>query len=107
MDVKLYFQKIRSLEQQLPEGNVVVSSCKTADGGRPGRAMELTRSLAAKMIVDGKVRLATEQESAEYRSAFMQAQEDIKAREQMPQRSFLVDLAAARRSAGPVKGKKG
>ncbi len=107
MDVRLYFKKIRALAQELPEENVIVTSCATSDGGRAGRLMELTRDLAAQMIVDGRVRLATDEERAEYRETVEQEQERRRAQEYQPQRSFLIDLATVRKSVSPVKGKKG
>jgi hypothetical protein len=97
MNVKAYFQKLRAAEQELPGDHVVVVSLRTADGAREGRVMELNRSLAAKMIVDRRVRLATENEIAEFRMQEAKEQEEANLRNTDPRTRFLVDLAEAQR----------
>ena len=69
MNLRAYFDKIRDVEQSLSSEEVVVVSVGTPDGGCPGRVMVLNRSLAARMLVDGRVRLATKEESVSYRNA--------------------------------------
>jgi hypothetical protein len=67
MELKAYYQKLRQVESGLAEPHVVVVSLDTPDGGRAGRLTEAPRSLAAKLIVEGSARLATEEEAARYR----------------------------------------
>ncbi len=98
MEIKGYFQKIRSVEQTLPADCVVVASLATPDGGREGRFMDLSRSLAAKMIVDRKARLATEEEARAHREELQKETEDANARVQAARPAFLVDLAETRRT---------
>ena len=66
MDIRLYFEKVKELEATLP-ASVLISSLATPDGGVPGTISELSRGYAARMIIDGKARLATEQEAVQYR----------------------------------------
>ncbi len=57
MDLRDYYRKIREKEQEIAEPFVTVVSLKTLDGGRPGRKTFVSRKVAAKLIVDGKVEL--------------------------------------------------
>lgn len=67
MDLKAYYRKIREVEAQLPGEEVVIVSYETPDGGVPGVKTEVSKRLAAKLLVEGRGRLATEAEAAEYR----------------------------------------
>jgi len=62
MDVLAYYGKRREMEQGLPEPCVVVSLA-TENGGKAGVKTEVRRALAAKMIVEGCVRQASEEEA--------------------------------------------
>jgi len=88
MDVKAYYQKIREVENQLPAGEVVIVSLDTPDGGRAGRAMEADRRLAAKMIVDGRARVATPEEVEAFRKSEGTAQAELFARTSPSRMSF-------------------
>ena len=68
MDTKTYFRKIRALEQQIEDRDVVVVSLDTPVGGKAGLAMETTRFLACKLVVEGKARLATAEEAAQFQN---------------------------------------
>jgi|GEM_PF-3820049 len=100
MDVKAYFQKIRAVERSLGEGDAVVVSLETNDGGRAGRAMELSRELAAKMIVDGRVRTASAEEAERYRAEARGEREEWAARSSSPQEHFLIDIAERKSAKG-------
>ena len=73
MDLKVYYQKLRQVEQSITEPHVVLVSQETPDGGRAGVPVEAPRSLAAKLIVEGAARLATEQEAEEYHARSTEA----------------------------------
>ncbi len=73
MDVKVYYQKLRQIEAEIAEGEVVVVSLETADGGKAGVKTEAPRAIAAKLIVEGRARLATEEEATAYRTAVVEA----------------------------------
>jgi len=60
MNLRTYYQKIRDIEQALVEPFVVLESNETADGGKEGLLTEVPRQLAAKMMADGRARLAGE-----------------------------------------------
>ena len=66
MDLRVFYQKIRQLEQEIEEPHVVVVSLETPDGGKPGVKTEVTRENAARMVVEGRARLASSSETADY-----------------------------------------
>jgi hypothetical protein len=69
MTLEQYFFKIKKLTEALTAESVVVVSLETFDGGKAGLLNELPKELAAKWVVEDRVRLASDQESAEYRTA--------------------------------------
>ena len=62
MDVRVYFEKIRQVQATIEPPYVLVNSLETPDGGIPGTVSEVTRHMAAKLIVEHRARLATNQE---------------------------------------------
>ena len=80
MDLRVFYQKLRKLEQEISDPHVVVVSLETADGGRAGQKSEVTRVIAARSILEGRARLATAEETAEYRKAIDQALQDAEQR---------------------------
>lgn len=63
MNLRAYFQKIREVEKQILEDVVYVASLAgDDDGGLAGIVSQVTRAIAAKLIVDQKSRLATNEE---------------------------------------------
>lgn len=77
MDIKAFFKKVRQVEANLPGVHVVVISQDTPDGGRGGVPSEVSRAVAAKMIVEGSVRLATPEEANGYRQMIADAKKAI------------------------------
>ena len=75
MDLRAYYKKIREFESTIDEADVVVVSHATRDGGRDGVRTEVPRGVAARMLADGQVRLATEEESSEFRNDTRRAHE--------------------------------
>ncbi len=67
MDLKVFYQKLRQVEASLEEPHVVVISRETPDGGRAGVANEVSRTVAARMVVSGRARLATADETSAFR----------------------------------------
>lgn len=67
MDIRAYFQKVRQTEQSISAPWVVVISQETSDGGKAGQANEVSRDVAAQLIVEGRAKLASESEAREYR----------------------------------------
>jgi phage terminase Nu1 subunit (DNA packaging protein) len=66
MDIRMYFEKIKEAESAISDAFVVVSSLQTPDGGKAGNLTEVTRTVAAQLLVEGKARIANEDEVAEY-----------------------------------------
>src|SRR5664279_4758964 len=69
MDVRVYFQKIRQLEGTITHEHVVVVSEETSDGGKAGVSIEVSRATAAKLIVEGRGKLATDEQAKSYYAA--------------------------------------
>ena len=81
MDLRVFFQKVRETEKNISTEHVVVMSLETSDGGRPGQLTEVSRAVAARLIVEGRARLATGEETARYYEAEAVSREDIRQRE--------------------------
>jgi len=81
MDLRVFFQKLRKIEQEIVDPHVVVVSHETPDGGRAGRLAEVSRSNAARLILEGHAQLATAEESAEFRAAARKALEEAQQRQ--------------------------
>jgi hypothetical protein len=77
MDLKIFYQKVREAEMQIADDPTLVVSFETSDGGKDGVVSEVPRAIAARMIVESKVRRATEQQSAEYRQGIEDARRRI------------------------------
>jgi hypothetical protein len=75
MDLKQYFRKIRQIEATLSEMFPLVVSLETPDGGKPGLVSEISREQAAKLIVEGRAVLASEEEKELYREQQASARE--------------------------------
>jgi hypothetical protein len=66
MDLRQYYLAIQQVENTIQDNAVVVVSTETDDGGRAGTLSEVTRHAAARMVVEGKALLATEEQKAHY-----------------------------------------
>lgn len=66
MDVKQYYRKIAEAEAEITEAYPVVISLDTEDGGKAGVTCEVSRPVAAKMIVEGRALLATAAQKEQY-----------------------------------------
>lgn len=73
MDLQLYYQKIRETETKIADEFALVVSLETSDGGKSGRKTEVPRRLAAKLLVEGQVRLATKDELKAHRESLAEA----------------------------------
>jgi sRNA-binding protein len=81
MDLKAYYQRIRELERGFGSEAVVLVSLDTPDGGKAGVLTEAPAHVAARMIVGGRARAATAEESAEFRKRTGEAQRAASERE--------------------------
>lgn len=89
MDLKHYYRKIRETEQSFSDEFPVVVSFETSDGGKAGRLVEVSRSVAAKMIVDGRAAIAT----PEQHEAFLTEQNAVRLAAQKADLARRVQLA--------------
>ena len=80
MDLRVFYQKLRKIEQEIAKPHVVVVSQETPDGGREGQKTEVSRSLAARLVLEGRARLANLQESEEYHAGVQKALLDAQQR---------------------------
>jgi hypothetical protein len=107
MDLRMFYQKLRKLEQEIIEPHVVVVSHETSDGGKEGQKAEVSRGSAARLILEGRARLAGAEETAEYRKTIEQALRDAEQREMSSRVQLNVisdtDLRAIKAAARPEK----
>ena len=80
MDLRVFYQKLRKIEEEIAESTVVVVSHETPDGGKAGRKAEVARGVAARLILEGRARLTTPEEAAEYRHALETATREAEQR---------------------------
>lgn len=76
MDLRAFYQKLRKVEQEIADPTVVVVSHETADGGRAGMRSEVSRAIAARLLVEGRARLATAEETTEFHEGIEQARKE-------------------------------
>jgi hypothetical protein len=81
MDLRSYYKKVRDTEATLKGDEVVVVSLETAEGGKAGVRTEAPRSVAATLIAEGRARLATNEETADFREAMQAAREKYESEE--------------------------
>lgn len=69
MDLRAFYQKIRQTEAEIKGDHVVIISCETPDGGRAGIATEVARPIAARLVVEGRAALATNEQAEAFHAA--------------------------------------
>jgi len=82
MDLRTYYQNIRDTEATIAAQYAVVVSKATDAGGRSGVLVEVTRHVAAKMMVEGSAAMATAEQAAAFQAkqaAALKAAEDAAA----------------------------
>jgi hypothetical protein len=75
MDLRAYYKKIRETEASLTGECMVVVSVATPEGGKEGVRTEVPRMVAAKLLAEGRARLATEEETGEFHDSNREARE--------------------------------
>jgi hypothetical protein len=75
VDLRDYYQQLRQIAETIADEHAVVVSKATPDGGKAGVRTEVTRGIAAKLVVEGKARLATSEEGDAYRSGLREAKQ--------------------------------
>ncbi len=66
MDLRAYYRKIRETETMLNGDHFVVVSLETSEGGKAGVRTEASRAVAAKLIAEGRARVASDEEGVEF-----------------------------------------
>ena len=110
MDLRVYYQKLRAIEQEIHEAHVVVISHETPEGGRAGQMSEVSRSVAAKLVLEGRAHAANPEQTAEFRNRVAQARKEAEERA-MAQRIQVnliseADLKAAKSNLTPARPEK-
>jgi hypothetical protein len=73
MDLRSYYKKVRDAEAALPEEHMVMVSLATSEGGKEGVRTEASRAVAARLIAEGRSRLATGGETLAFHEAHREA----------------------------------
>lgn len=114
MDVKQYYRKIHDVEAGLKDKYPMVISLETPDGGKAGVVSEVSRPLAAKLIVEGRAALANDAEIERYRQEQAEAKRSAEKAElaKRLQVAIIADpevkknLSGSKKSDGPTPGGK-
>ncbi len=99
MDVRAYFRALRELAAAFEDEQVLVISLPTSDGGKGGRALPLSREIAARMVMEGRARHCSAEEWRAYREEQSGAQAERNARELSGDGEYVVAANAAPRKA--------
>ena len=75
MDLRAYYKKLREVEETLTGQHLIVVSLATPEGGKEGVRTEVPRSVAAKLLAEGRARVATNEESLEFYESHREARE--------------------------------
>nr|AEQ20625.1 hypothetical protein [uncultured bacterium CSLF43] len=75
MDLRAYYQELRQTMADIADEHVVVISNATSDGGKADVRTEVTRGIAARLVVERRARLATAEEAETYRSELREAKQ--------------------------------
>lgn len=84
MDLRSYYNKVREAEAQLKGEYLVMVSLATAEGGKNDVKTEVPRGIAAKLIAEGRARVASDEEARQFhemnQEAMLRHQRDEAAR---------------------------
>lgn len=101
MDLKAYYRKIREIESGIADEYPVVKSLATPNGGRQGHLTEVTKAVAARMLAEGSVEIASAEEALDYRKRITTAQQAEEERREAAKIQFTIisegDLRGLRR----------
>jgi hypothetical protein len=75
MDLRSYYKKVKDTEAALRGSEIVLVSLETPEGGKEGVRTEAPRGVAAKLIAEGRARVATEAEAREFREGLRAARQ--------------------------------
>jgi hypothetical protein len=81
MDLRVYYSKVREAEAALAEDHPVVVSLATSEGGKAGVCTEVPRHIAARLIAEGRARVASPEEAEDFREGHRAARADYEQQE--------------------------
>ena len=90
MDLKAFYQRIRQTEESIGDEFPFIKSLPTEDGGKAGRLVEVPRSVAARLIVEGTAELATAKECTAARTRVAEERRQEESRRRAAQVQFTV-----------------
>ena len=67
MDLRAYYKRVRAIEAELEGDDVVLASLATPEGGRDDVFTEAPRAVGARLIAEGRARLADPRETEHFR----------------------------------------
>jgi len=107
VDLTVFYRKIRQIEKEIEGDHAVVVSSETPDGGVSGRTANVPKAIAARLVVEGKARLATAEESERHHRETTQAIEAGRRRELLGRAQVRLlsdgDIEALRSALKPAK----
>jgi hypothetical protein len=103
MDLRSYYKKVRDAEASLKGNEVVVVSLATSEGGKDGVLTEAPRGVAAKLIAEGRARVATSEEAGEFRDGLRAAREQYEQEEAARRVQIVMMPATDARKAPKVR----
>jgi hypothetical protein len=74
MDLRQYYREIAEQEARIEEAFPLIVSLKTETGGKEGMISEVSRAMAARLIVEKRARMANAMEIAAYRAMLLEQQ---------------------------------
>jgi hypothetical protein len=81
MDLKTWYKKVRDAESTLTSEHIVIVSLATSEGGKAGVQTEVPRLIAARLIAEGRARVASDEEASDFREKIQAALEARKQEE--------------------------
>jgi len=108
MNLHTYYARIRSIEDSIADDSIVIKSLATEAGGVAGRLTEVSRAIAARMVVDGVAEIASPTEAKRHRTDAVARREAEEERRRAAQVHFTViseaDLKALPKSIRGTRG---
>jgi hypothetical protein len=99
MDMRVYYRKVREQEDELKGDSLVVLSKETPDGGQAGVPIEVSRRNAAKLLVEGRVELASEEAAENFRQRVRDEKAAAEEKEAARRMEFTLVPADARKGS--------
>ena len=105
MDLRSYYKKVREAEATLTGNESVLVSLATSEGGKEGVRTEAPNAIAARLIAEGRARIATDAEAEEFRSGLRAGREQYE-QDEAARRVQIVMVPAKDARKAPRTGAK-